>query len=105
MLASRITPKARWVLRQVAADNLAHGEALGRTLRKRAGDVHEGALGGWVRSLSAWEKKLGLPSPFATDWEQRADGWQVVYRMDRELAEAVMGLLDEGGRVVPGPSR
>lgn len=99
-LLSAITAKARWLVRQVAADNIASGESLGRTIRERAGGVHEGALGGWVGSLSAAERKLDLPSPFETDWEERSNGWQVVYRMERGVAQAVIELLDESGNIV-----
>jgi hypothetical protein len=96
-LLARITPKARWLVRQIASDNLGEGESRGRTIRQRAGGVNEGTLGGWVWSISSATRKLGFPKPYDTGYEERADGWQVIYRMHREVAEAVVRMLDEEG--------
>jgi|GEM_PF-3209687 len=96
-LLAKVTPKARWLVRQIASDNLAEGESRGRTIRHRAGDVNEGTLGGWVWSISSATSKLGLPKPYDTGYEERADGWQVIYRMHREVAEAIVRLVDEEG--------
>jgi hypothetical protein len=96
-LIARITPKARWLVRQIASDNLAEGESRGRTIRERAGGVNEGTLGGWVWSISSATRKLGFAKPYDTDYEERADGWQVIYRMPSEVAEAVVRMTDEEG--------
>jgi hypothetical protein len=96
-LVSSITPKARWLVRQIASDNLENGESCGRTIRHRAGDVNEGTLGGWVWSITSAARRLDVPKPYDTGYEERADGWQVIYRMRSEVAEAVLRALDEEG--------
>ncbi|HXN39820.1 MAG TPA: hypothetical protein VN892_17435 [Solirubrobacteraceae bacterium] len=99
-LAEAVTQNARWLLRQIAADNLSDGESLGRTIRERAGGVNEGTLGGWVWSLSSAEKRIGLPRPYDTGYEERANGKQVVYRMRPAVAETITDLLDEDGNLL-----
>jgi hypothetical protein len=96
-LVMQITPKARWLLRQIASDNLSSGESRGRTIRQRAGNVNEGTLGGWVWSITSATRKFGLPKPYDTGYEERGDGWQVIYRMNSKVAEAVVEMVDEDG--------
>lgn len=97
--AEAITPKARWLLRQIADDFLASGEARARTIRRRAGGVHEGALGGWVASVTGAERRLGLPRPYSNDYKERDDGWQNIYWMDPGVAEAIQRLIDDDGNL------
>jgi hypothetical protein len=96
-LLARITPKARSLLWQIASDNLGEGESRGRAIRERAGGVNEGTLGGWVWSITSATRKLGLPKPYDTGYEERTDGWQVIYRMRSDVAEAVVRMVDEDG--------
>lgn len=97
--ADAIAPKARWLLRQIANDFLASGEARARTIRRRAGDVHEGALGGWVGSITSAARHLDLPKPYSNDYQSRHDGWQNIYWMETEVAEVIQRLIDEDGNL------
>jgi hypothetical protein len=95
----RTTLKARWLLRQIAQDNIHHGRAEARLIRQRADQAHPGRLGGWVRSIAAASKRLGWPKPYEEEHEALPDGGgrQTIYRMEPAVARAIIDLLDEEG--------
>lgn len=99
LLLHRVTPMARWLLLQIARDNLSQGRAEARAIRERADQAHPGSLGGWIRSIAAASKQLGWPKPYVEEYGPVPEPGRrrMTYRMRPAVARAIVSLLDEDG--------
>jgi hypothetical protein len=96
------TPGARRLLRAIADDNLKDGAAFGRTLRQRLGDVNEGTLGAWARSIKdACRRHRLAPYRLYKSRYRRVHGArQAEYTMRPEVARAIAEMVTRNGRLV-----
>lgn len=96
-----ITEHARLFVRAIAEEAVEGRDATAELLKKRLGASSSAVLGGWAASIGFAVKRLQLPKPYERDYEYLDDEWQPVYRMDREVAEVILRLVDEDAEVHP----
>lgn len=95
-LAGNLTENACRVLRQMAEDNLDHGESVGREIREKPGlQVTPMVLGTWVGSIKRQAGHLVWNKPYTL--MRRNNG--AVYFMARHVAEAVLAVIGPDGKL------
>jgi hypothetical protein len=99
-LIREIAPSTRVAVRTIAEASLASGSIHAVQLREKLSIGSPSALAGVLTSLGFAERRTGLPKPYAQHWGQHNGTEGNEYVMRPDVAQIIVRLLDESGRIV-----